>query len=347
MNKGSENMKDKIIKILQNHHLKIDNKKLEKFVSLLKDEDFDDETLEKLVIKNFTIGESYFFRDKKIFDNIKNIFQKKQNWKILSIGCSRGEEVYTLSFIANELNKNVEITGIDLNEERIKQAKEGKYNYWSVRFLDKEQIEKYFIKDGNYYYVKDKYKENVKFISKNILEFTGKKFDMIFLRRVLIYAKNPENIIKKVYDMLFDNGYLVIGLGEYFPELFEWFSPLSPDCSSILVKSKKLEISCNIFNKEIDKKIINTIKHEFKKRNLEDEILIIENLIESKEYEKVYNIVKQLYVKYPLSYIVWKYKAYIEYELGLKELAQKSLKRAILLNNSDDEIWQLKFSIEE
>ncbi|WP_232617897.1 hypothetical protein [Thermosipho africanus] len=58
-------------------------------------------------------------------------------------------------------------------------------------------------------------------------------------------------------------------------------------------------------------------------------------------------MVKQLSKKFPLAFIVWKYKAYIELELNLKNDAKESLKRALILNNKDEEIWQLKYAIEE
>ncbi|ACJ75897.1 chemotaxis protein CheR [Thermosipho africanus Ob7] len=337
-------MKGKIIQILNKHNLKANPKQIENFYKIIDKEDIDDKTLENLVLMNLTIGESYFFRDKEILEKLKNILKTKKFWKILSVGCSRGEEVYTLSFIAQELDINMEITGIDINKERIKQAREGKYKNWSVRFLNKEQIEKYFeIKDG-YFYVKEQYRKNVNFENLNILDLnnTDKKFDIIFLRRVLIYISNPEKIIEKIYSLLKDDGYLVIGLGEYFPDLFKYFSPLLPISSSILVKNPK-----KIENKQIHKKVLSEIKKQKIELNLEESIVILEKYIEKKEFDSAYKMVKQLSKKFPLAFIVWKYKAYIELELNLKNDAKKSLKRALILNNKDEEIWQLKYAIEE
>ncbi len=43
-----------------------------------------------------------------------------------------------------------------------------------------------------------------------------KKFDVVFLRNVLIYFDNREKeyILDKIYDVVKDNGYLILGLSE-------------------------------------------------------------------------------------------------------------------------------------
>nr|WP_232617905.1 CheR family methyltransferase [Thermosipho africanus] len=100
---------------------------------------------------------------------------------------------------------------------------------------------------------------------------------MIFIRRVLIYISKPEKIIEKIYSLLKDDGYLVIGLGEYFPDLFKYFSPLLPISSSILVKNPK-----KIENKQIHKKVLSEIKKQKLELNFEESIVILEKYIEKK-----------------------------------------------------------------
>ncbi|ABR31005.1 chemotaxis protein CheR [Thermosipho melanesiensis] len=332
-------MEKKLYEILEELNLKVPENKLKEFVKKFDVNSLSKETIKKLIIENLTIGESYFFRDREIFNTLKDILITKKFWRILSIGCSRGEEVYTLSFLINDLNLKAKIVGIDINSKRINQAKEGKYKFWSVRFLESIEIEKYFIQKDNVFFVKEKYKKNVEFYTKSILELSN-KFDIIFTRRVLIYIPDKINIVKKLNDLLDNSGYLILGQGEYHPEIFEYFNF---DTNPSILQKAKISKSPKTKNQKNKKKFYTKEKN----LSLEEEIQIVENYIEHENYKKAYEIIKRLSKKYIFSYIVFKYKALVELMLNKKDDAKKSLKKALLLNKYDEEIWQLRYLIEE
>ena len=77
------------------------------------------------------IHQTAFFRDAKTnetaCDYIRETFGKKKSIKIVSGGCSTGEEALSLSMMLKDLKKRVRIQGIDLGERAIAQAKEGRY----------------------------------------------------------------------------------------------------------------------------------------------------------------------------------------------------------------------------
>ncbi|ONN26943.1 chemotaxis protein CheR [Thermosipho affectus] len=326
-------MRKKLSKILKELNLKTSKKLVERLEKQINVENLSENMLKKLVIDNLTIGETYFFRDRKTFEFLKNIMKKKDFWKILSVGCSKGEEVYSLSFLIDDLNLNAKIIGIDINSDRIKEAKNGKYKFWSVRFLTNTEIRKYFNVVGNTFYVKEKYKKYVEFYNKNIMEILNDKFDIIFIRRVLIYIPEQKRMAKKLFELTKENGYVVLGQGEYHPALYDFFIPI--DVPYILKKTKKIKEKYvpKISEKELD---------------FEDEIHLVENYIENEEYEKAYRIIKGLSKKIPLSYMVFKYKTFLEIKLNKINDAKKSYKVAVLLNqNNDDEIWQLKYLLKE
>ncbi|HCI28757.1 MAG TPA: chemotaxis protein CheR [Fervidobacterium sp.] len=387
-------LRERIKFILEKYSLKASENSIDRLIYLLGTFDEDiltNELLEKLVIENLTIGESYFFRDRETFNKLASIFKSKPFWKILSVGCSRGEEAYSAVITAQQSGVNCQIFGIDVNHQRIIEAKNGCYRFWSVRLLSEEEIKKYFDTRDGLYCINDEYKKNVTFLNGNILDhnFDEKdKFDIIFIRRVLIYTDNIdsiEKIINKVFSILKDDGYLILGNGEYFPVLYTYFEPVDTNSLAILRKTQGKTQAETVFaleslaNKEksasvqtktllqsdrarqssrgiqeslvdstgtITNVLKNTLKNILNDLSFEEELKIAENYMEQHKFNKSYELLKVLSRKYPSEYIVWKYRALVESELALKEEAMGSLKKALFLNHLDEEVWQLKFFLE-
>lgn len=369
---SSRTIKNKILEVMKKHGLKPEENRVRRLLENIQEiaNGMSDELIELLVVDNLTIGESYFFRDRKTFEKLKLIMQKKSEWSILSIGCSRGEEVYTIAIISKELGVKSKILGIDVNYQRIEEAKSGCYRFWSLRFLSDEEIDRYFIKNREKYCIKEEFKENVSFQQCNINSCTAlnkSKFDIIFIRRVLLYTDNIERIIDKLNNLLKDDGILVLGIGEYFPEIYNHFEPVYEDISCILKKidkqvvqkfpTKNLPKQSSIAKKGIETSLTSYpekyVDARNKKhvpfvipKNFEEEIKLLESLMENKLYSQAYEKAKELSVRYPTEYLVWKYRTLLEAELSMKDEAKKSVKKAIFLNHHDDEIWQLKHFLE-
>lgn len=366
----TNSVQKKVLEIMKKHGLKLEENRLKRFLENIQEIDVDipEELIELLVVDNLTIGESYFFRDRKTFEKLKTIMQKKSEWNILSIGCSRGEEVYTIAIISKELGVKSKVLGIDVNYQRIEEAKSGCYRFWSLRFLSDEEIDRYFIKNGEKYCIKEEFKENVSFQQCNInscAALNENKFDIIFIRRVLLYTDNIERIIDRLYNLLRDDGIVVLGIGEYFPEIYNHFEPVYDDISCILRKIDKQAVSSlkslpkktGLAKKETEIPTSYPKKHadgHTKKhvsfvitKNFEEEIKILESLMENKLYSQAYEKVKELSASYPTEYLVWKYRTLLELELSIKDEAKKSVRKAIFLNHHDDEIWQLKHFLEK
>ncbi|MFN4224259.1 MAG: CheR family methyltransferase [Fervidobacterium nodosum] len=369
-------IKSRIVEVLKKHRMKVEERRLNRFIERMSSipiDEIPEELFELLVIENLTIGESYFFRDKKTFEKLKSILKSKPKWNILSIGCSRGEEVYSISIIAKEMGVEYNILGIDVNHQRIEEAINGCYRFWSIRFLSEHEIEKYFVKYEDKYCIKDEYKENTSFKVCNIgncSALMNMKFDIIFIRRVLIYLDNVEKVLNIILNLLNDDGYLVIGSGEYFPEIYNYFEQVFDDTSAILRKIKQVETKEQLshentkkakkVSESIDKigfkgissetqkipKISEKITNIVKSQNFEEELRLIEHMIENKLYDESYKKIESLAKKYPTEHLVWKYKSLIEYELSMFEKAFDSIKKAMFLNHYDEEVWQLKHLLE-
>jgi chemotaxis protein methyltransferase CheR len=198
----------------------------------------------KELIESITIGETQFFRDKiqidTFFDKIfKNYIQEKKNSPdiitILSAGCATGEEPYTLAIYMLEKfpTINFRVFGIDINENFIERAKEGKYSSYSIRGVPPLILTKYFDRiDQETWKIKDIVKKYVSFERVNLMDklkmrLLG-KFDVIFCKNVIIYFdENSRNkVAEHFWYILKKSGYLVLGPAEKIRIVSEIFEPI-------------------------------------------------------------------------------------------------------------------------
>jgi chemotaxis protein methyltransferase CheR len=198
----------------------------------------------KELIESITIGETQFFRDKiqidTFFDKIfKNYIQEKKNSPdiitILSAGCATGEEPYTLAIYMLEKfpTINFRVFGIDINENFIERAKEGKYSSYSIRGVPPLILTKYFDRiDQETWKIKDIVKKYVSFERVNLMDklkmrLLG-KFDVIFCKNVIIYFdENSRNkVAEHFWYILKKSGFLVLGPAERIRIVSEIFEPV-------------------------------------------------------------------------------------------------------------------------
>lgn len=181
-----------------------------------------------------TIGETYFFREPRIFDILKytifkELLQKNQKIRIWSAGCCSGEEPYSIAmavdeFFPEERKNDVIILGTDVNTEFLKRAAAGIYSEWSFRSVKPDIKRKYFTKTAdNKYQIIPRIQKMVSFNYLNLIEDTypsilneTNAMDIIFCRNVLLYF-NKEGI-KRVTDNFFnalvEGGWLIPGMSE-------------------------------------------------------------------------------------------------------------------------------------
>ena len=184
------------------------------------------------MINEVTTNVTHFFRNPKQFDILKNIIipdiikknRNKKNIKILSAGCSSGEEPYTLSIILlehfiNDLPKwHIEIEGVDISTDIINRAREGIYKNEKLNKVDNKIVNKYFTQiDNEYCQISKKAKSIIKFSRFNLKSDNfSSKYDIILCRNVVIYfdSETKNNIYQKFYNALQKHGYFLVGHSE-------------------------------------------------------------------------------------------------------------------------------------
>jgi chemotaxis protein methyltransferase CheR len=175
-------------------------------------------------INYLTINVSEFYRNAEQWevlqkDIIPFLLGKTQKLKIWSSACSTGDEPYTLVMVLNRFLplSSIKILATDIDERAIEKAKEGVYNVRSLGRLPAQFIEKYFIKNGDLYKIKDEIKSCVEYKKLNLLKDAyPKECDLIVCRNVLIYftEEAKDYIYKKFNQALKKDGVLFVGSTE-------------------------------------------------------------------------------------------------------------------------------------
>lgn len=95
--------------------------------------------------------------------------------KIWSVGCSSGEEPYSLAIIVKELIPDLSewdilVLGTDINPESIEKARQGIYDSWSFRQVDPQIKKQYFHQHKMRWEVDYQIRKLVKFRWMNLLQ---------------------------------------------------------------------------------------------------------------------------------------------------------------------------------
>ena len=196
------------------------------------------------LIPHLTNNETYFFREMNQLDVLLStvlddiVKQKRARGekalRIISCGCSSGEEVFTLAILLYELGfyqrgLEVELTGIDIDRKVLERAAQGEYSSYSLRATDNARIEKYFEKSGDRYRLIKRIRDKVRFVRGNLLEppvlIGHRGADVVLCRNVLIYFSDDSirRIAESFYDTLSGGGYLLLGHSESLTRITDIF----------------------------------------------------------------------------------------------------------------------------
>ncbi|QZY57300.1 CheR family methyltransferase [Crassaminicella profunda] len=261
-----------------------------------------------------TIGETYFFRDKKLFEILRQkilpdmIHAKKctdKKLKIWSAGCSSGEEAYSVAILIKELipdykDWDIKIIATDINHSSLSKARKGIYREWSFRGVDLNIKNKYFKKINDMCYkLDDEIMELVTFHHLNLADpmyvldhMIMNHIDIIFCRNVLMYFSkyHVSQIINRFYNMIVNGGWFVVAPSESLFLNGTFFTPINVNGMFLYNKNMKQNnfmesFSENIIQKElfIQNEVKIYPKNEYKNMSIESLITPIEDRSSKKE----------------------------------------------------------------
>ncbi len=219
-------LKRGIVRLMLKHKIETS---IELWSKVLKDKDFFNRAIDDLLV-NLT----ELFRNPDVWIKLRNEVlpeMPNKSLKIWHAGCSTGEEVYTMSFVLEELCllSRSRITATDLSTIALNKAIKGEYSTLLLtqyivpflKFFPNRMLQNYFDYKGTMATIKPKYQTNVTFRKHNlVLDYMNEKFDIIFCRNVMIYF--DEKLKNRVLDLIFESlnkgGYLIIGYYDIMPD---------------------------------------------------------------------------------------------------------------------------------
>ena len=162
--------------------------------------------------------------------------------KILSYGCSSGQEVYSTAFLADRMahvfpDMPIEITGVDYPSWALEQAKEGRFTHFEVqRGLPIRHLIDYFVRDGEDWVVKQNIRDKVQFADHNLLSNTEDlgKYQIVMFRGRMRQFSPPAmvRVLRSLSSLISAHGYLMLGTNEQIGKINYGFNsvPIAPGC---------------------------------------------------------------------------------------------------------------------
>ncbi|MEM0944062.1 MAG: CheR family methyltransferase, partial [Pseudomonadota bacterium] len=191
-----------------------------------------DKTELNVLHREFLVGVTNFFRDRPVWDALEEIalpvlFKRDKDAgpvRVWSVGCSTGEEAYTLAMLMqkfcseNELDRDFRIYATDVNETAIEAAKQGIYPDSVREEIPPLMLERgYLTFQSGTFKVAPALRNKVFFAAHNVIDDAPyTRTDLIVCRNLLIYL-SPDVQAKVMAHFAFSlrkGGYLMLGAAE-------------------------------------------------------------------------------------------------------------------------------------
>lgn len=193
-----------------------------------------------ILVDRLMVKETSFFRHRHSFDCVGRMLQQRidagqisGSFDVWSVGCSTGEEPYSLAMLLNDcfelaqLKPYFGVFATDVSLPALSRARSGVFIERKLESLSENQRLRYFkdLGDGRYKVV-DKLQDRLCFSQGNVLDLKTmplEKMDVIFCQNLLIYFRRwrRKEILQGFAERLKPGGLLIIGLGE----MPEWKHP--------------------------------------------------------------------------------------------------------------------------
>ena len=173
-----------------------------------------------------TNNETYFFREPELLGDLLDAAPRGETLRILSAGCSSGEEPYTLAILAQthatrRRRASLDIDAIDIDHGCLTLARQAEYGRSSLRLLQPEEIDCYFTAAGpGRWSLKPAFRAGVRFAWGNLIDLqtlpAAGTYDAVLCRNVLIYFSEDamHHAVQNFAALLRPGGILVLGASE-------------------------------------------------------------------------------------------------------------------------------------
>jgi chemotaxis protein methyltransferase CheR len=202
----------------------------------------DSQVEQQMAIDLLTTNETYFFREPKHFDFLKQqlraVQRRSQPFRVWSAAGSTGEEAYSIAMLLEDMlpGRPWEVVGSDISTRVLERARNGHYSTARTEHIPAGYLKR-FCRRGlgeqqGTLLIDRKLRERVQFIQVNLnapLPDIG-KFDVVFLRNVLIYfdTDTKRAVVERVATNLRSGGWLLIGHSESLCGVTDSLTSIAP-----------------------------------------------------------------------------------------------------------------------
>lgn len=191
-----------------------------------------DEIATRAALEAMMTGETFFFRDRAVFETFRTVIlpdiaRANLSTRRLRIWCaaaSTGQEPYSVAMIIDEMARllrgwQIEIVASDVSEAAIAAAREGSYNQFEVqRGLPVLNLLRYFTREQDRWRICEHLRAMIDFKTVNLTQRFSDlgAFDVMFCRNVLMYfgAQTKQDVLERLGRVLAPGGTLLLGATE-------------------------------------------------------------------------------------------------------------------------------------
>ncbi len=196
----------------------------------------------QMAVDLLTTNETYFFREIKHFEFLRTQALKErsrpQPYRIWSAASSSGEEAYSMAMVLADCMHTTpwEILGTDISTRVLQGARRALYSMDRGRHIPQVYLRRFCRKGAGEYegqlLVDRSLRSRVSFRHANLnvaLPELG-KFDMVFLRNVMIYFNNEtkRQVVARVISTIKPGGYFCVGHSESLNDITQAVQIVAP-----------------------------------------------------------------------------------------------------------------------
>src|ERR1700733_7327852 len=189
-----------------------------------------------------TTNETYFFREQKHFDLLRELALKAagsaQPFRVWSAASSSGEEAYSIAMVlADCLGERAwEVIGTDISVRVLERARIGHYPLARTQGIPASYLKRFCLKGTGAQegplLIERSLRNRVKFLPGNLNSALPKigEFDVIFLRNVMIYfnGDTKRGVVARAIALLKRGGHFLVGHSETLNDLTDAVQPVAP-----------------------------------------------------------------------------------------------------------------------
>jgi chemotaxis protein methyltransferase CheR len=204
-----------------------------------------DRALVERVVDALINHETYFFRDMNQFAELDQVALEQlrqanaahRTLSIWSVGCSTGQEPYSLAMMIAEQRErwagwDIRITATDISPSVIASARTGRYSHFEIqRGLPARSMIAWFEPDGSDWLLRSDIRDRVRFMEHNLISdsLPPGPFDLILCRNVLFYLREDhrQTATARLAGAMAPHGLAMVGAFETMIGHGEHFAPCS------------------------------------------------------------------------------------------------------------------------